>query len=363
MTEPKPERMDQQKSEQKARQKGTREAKKIDEKKAEQTAKKNKEKQEAKHSAFRYEVLKAVIESSWCKVAFDAQICSKCQPDSSGSKVYCNSFTLLVEKYPELACQAMDKHIVPVESNSIHLKKDNITPPTEGKQEEHYYSPFEFIYYRKKEDSKGGGSIIVASNNKNAKSWYSDHPLQKAVGSCNEAHSRVLRHKLTLSWLLHKYQYTRWFLYSYLLIDFVTAVVAALLLYMTWNSRGLQAAFSGATRSQVSQAFADTRSSDRDMLAAVSAVMLIADTDASCSSWGNGWNASNDMEVLSAAWNRSVCAVHHLQRYSPGVIVLESLTLFLLIIHALFEWRILIKISQATWDIHRLSRMLRFVSL
>ncbi|XP_018016672.1 uncharacterized protein LOC108673367, partial [Hyalella azteca] len=98
------------------------------------------------------------------------------------------------------------------------------------------------------------------------------------------------------TWLLNKYQYARWFLYSYLAIDIVTAVVVALLLSMTWNSQRQQAAFSGATRSQVSQAFADTRSADSDMLAAVSSVMLIADTDASCSSWGNGWNASDDME-------------------------------------------------------------------
>ncbi|KAA0196272.1 hypothetical protein HAZT_HAZT005019 [Hyalella azteca] len=376
----KAEKKGKQKAGKEAKEKGTQETRKMDKKKAKEMAK---NKEIAKNLAFRYEVLKAVIESSWCKVAFDARICSKYQHVSTGSEVYCNSFTLLVEKYPELACQAMDKHIslhispldkqpheqmhqYSVESNSSQLRKDNsnnIAPLTAGKQELHNYSPFEFIHYRAQEDTNGEGVAIAAPNNKNAKTWYSDHPLQKAVGSRDEDHSRVLRHKLTLSWLLNKYQYSRWFLYGYLFIDIITAVVVALLLSMTWNSQRLQAAFSGATRSQVSQAFADTRSSDRDMRAAVSAVMLIADTDASCSSWGNGWNASDDMEVLSAAWNRSVCAVHQLQRHSPGVIVLESLTLLLLIVHAFLEWKFLIKISHSTWDLHRLSRMLRFVSL
>ncbi|XP_047736645.1 uncharacterized protein LOC125177944 [Hyalella azteca] len=117
--------------------------------------------------------------------------------------------------------------------------------------------------------------------------------------------------------------------------------------------------FSGTTRDEVTQAFADTRSSDEDVLTAVSAVMLAADDDAHCVSWGTGSNTSGTMEVSSAAWNRSVCAVHHLEQRPPWVIILELCTLILLVLHAVVEHKFLRRTTNSMADVHGASRVLR----
>ncbi|XP_047739807.1 uncharacterized protein LOC108675843 [Hyalella azteca] len=54
------------------------------------------------------------------------------------------------------------------------------------------------------------------------------------------------------------------------------------------------------------------------------------------------------MEVSSAAWNRSVCAVHHLYQHAPSVVVLEVLTIILLIVHVLIEYKLIRRVSSVS---------------
>ncbi|XP_047738403.1 uncharacterized protein LOC108665308 isoform X2 [Hyalella azteca] len=387
-----------------------------------QAAKKSaRERQDAENNSFKKTVLEAVIESPWCPVAFNAQFCNNIhqhvsnsnQKDVSEEVKPCESFALLITQHPDLACRAMEKHI-----------------SLDGNRELHDYTPFECFYYRIKDnrvrspfteishdnpvtdqeenEDRPGSSIYrtvrqlwaqmscsAASNEQNnlendAKEfsntrWSRDHPLLKAVGNRQEDGSRVLRHRLTISWLLNKFRYARWILYGYLALDVLTAIVVICLLTFTWESQRLQRTFSGVTRLQVMQAYEDISSPAGDVLAAAEAVKLMADNDTHCSSWGKAsWDSAGEMEVSSAAWNRSVCAVHHLQQYAPSVVVLEVLTIILLIVHVLIEYKFLGRVSSvafpkcfsslfslrhcgttsaSTEDVHGVGRLLRLVAL
>ncbi|XP_018025188.2 uncharacterized protein LOC108680796 [Hyalella azteca] len=369
------------------------------------------ERQVAKNSSFKKAVLGAVIESPWCPVAFDGQFCnnthqlvsSSSQEDVPKALKPCDSFALLITKHPDLACQAMDKHI----------------SPRDGNRELHNYTPFECFYYRiegnrvlspfseiapdvanfdkpvpeavqgdnyrdgvemesvsstqkisRMDAANGFNHLEPGAEEFSNMRWSKDHPLLKAVkGRKNEERlredfGRVLCHRLTISWLLNKFRYAQWILYGYLALDVVTAIIATCLLFFTWESQRLQRTFSGATRLQVTHAYDDTRSPYGDALAAARAVMLIADNDTNCSSWGiGGWDSAGEMEVSSAAWNRSVCAVHHLQQHAPLIITFEALTLALLIFHALLEYYYLGRTTNAPVDVHQISRYLRIVAL
>ncbi|XP_018009583.1 serine/threonine-protein phosphatase 6 regulatory ankyrin repeat subunit B, partial [Hyalella azteca] len=343
------------------------------------------EREVAKKSSFKKAVLEAVIESPWCTVAFDGQFCnnirqlvsSSSQEEVSEEVKPCDSFALLITKHPDLACRAMDRHITPLDGNrALHdytpfecfyfrIEENRVLSPFTDiipdnlatGQGDHEELPVSSIY-RTVRQLRAQMSCTAAPNKQNqlekdAKEssntrWSRDHPLLKAVGNCQEYDRRVLCHRLTISWLMNKLRYAQWFLYGYLALDVLTAIIVTCLLSFTWESQHLQRTFSGVTRLQVMQAYDDTRSPAGDTLAAAEAVKLMANTDSHCSSWGNAsWDSAGAMEVSSAAWNRSVCAVHHLRKHTPSVVTLEVFTIILLIGHVLIEFKLLARVCCA----------------
>ena len=66
-----------------------------------------------------------IIKSNWWPVCFDNACCKY----ASENNKPCQAFKMLLKTFPDLACKALDKHIV------VDV------------EETHFYYPFEYIYY------------------------------------------------------------------------------------------------------------------------------------------------------------------------------------------------------------------------
>lgn len=86
-------------------------------------------------------MLNAIIASKWSRVIFDSCYCDKLREPlakcKEGENVHanvtpCDSFSLLIRKFPAMASEALDRHIY--------------VQPNSG-EEFHDYTPFEYIYY------------------------------------------------------------------------------------------------------------------------------------------------------------------------------------------------------------------------
>ncbi|XP_018012486.1 uncharacterized protein LOC108669621 [Hyalella azteca] len=90
-------------------------------------------------------------------------------------------------------------------------------------------------------------------------------------------------------------------------------------------------------------------------------VRAIAEKDPHCSSWGSNNSSSEDilMEVGTSSWNRSVCAIFHMEKKSSVVVGMKVWMVILFLVHLFIELFYLRKTSQPVTDVHRVSRYLR----
>ncbi|XP_047735710.1 LOW QUALITY PROTEIN: uncharacterized protein LOC125177630, partial [Hyalella azteca] len=181
-------------------------------------------------------------------------------------------------------------------------------------------------------------SSSVKSNAQEFKdiSWYKDHPFQEAVAA---KHRQVLHHKYTKSWLLYKFSYARWILIPYLILDLVTAVSVFFLQLLLWNTHDIEDVFSGATWAQVTEVYPNLWSENSDVQTVMEDVQAIAASDPHCSSWGSKNASSEDilMEVGTSSWNRSVCAVFHMEKKSSVVVGMKVWMVILFLVHLFIE--------------------------
>ncbi|KAF2368998.1 Ankyrin repeat-containing domain [Trinorchestia longiramus] len=220
-------------------------------------------------------------------------------------------------------------------------------------------------------------------------SWCEDHPLQEAVRG---GHTQVLRHKLVKSWLMKKWQYARYVLWSYLALDLLTAVFVFGLQALLWtsnrgvptsvpplqrasgNTRHLEAQFSGVTRDQVTTVYGSDLSYNTTVQTLVEDVRYISANDSQCANWGTGecatwgtgecttWGTEDSLnqELLnigSASWNKSVCALFYLEQKWHFVVSLEVGILILILVHGFIEFMVFHSTSLSVWDVHRVSRL------
>ncbi|XP_018009874.1 transient receptor potential cation channel subfamily A member 1 homolog [Hyalella azteca] len=359
------------------------------------------------------DVVVAVIESEWCEVALDGRYCDNIHQPLSNSPTEaelhenvkpCKSFMLLIQKYPDLACQAMDKHITFM-PNSV--------------DEIHNFTPFEYIYYSV-EDGKvaspfilpkisttpcpgtpvaqGRSPTAVSPNTSLPKepltldsvrrgtdpamgiqikpcegelyavkpharvfrgtAWGRDHPLRAAVAGGSYD---VLNHKLTRTWLHNKYHsYARYLLYLYVFIDVITVLAMSALQANLWTTHHLERRFSGTTRAQVESVYASDAKKD----ARLAMIINISATDQNCSSWGSVSSVNTDDPVEGgAAWNKSSCVIWHLEAGSPLVVGLECWVLLMLLVHCILEIIFYIRLPWRYCSSFCVTRHLRIISL
>ncbi|XP_018012476.2 ankyrin-3-like [Hyalella azteca] len=129
-----------------------------------------------------------------------------------------------------------------------------------------------------------------------------------------------------------------------------------------WNTHDIEDVFSGATRAQVTEVYPNLWSENSDVQTVVEDVQAIAASDPHCSSWGSNNASSEDilMEIGTSSWNRSVCAVFHMEKKSTVVVGMKVWMVLVFLVHLFIELFYLMKTSQPVTDVHRVSRMLRF---